>query len=73
MQKQHVCRMCFRSASGYTEVVVQSFDLWIVGYEGILTYNSEGLDGTLLAKAGPWVLFIDMVGLALSQMSVASV
>jgi hypothetical protein len=48
--------MCFRSASGYTEDVVQVFGLWTVGDEGTLTYKFEVLDGTLTAKAGPWAL-----------------
>ena len=54
--------MCFRSASGYTEGVVQSFDVWTAGYEGTLTYKIEVLDGILLAKAGPWAVFINPVG-----------
>ena len=65
--------MCFRFASGYTEDVVQVFGLWTVGDEITLTYKIVELDGTLPAKLEPWALFIDLVGRALSRMSVASV
>ena len=65
--------MCFRSASGYTEDVVQVFGLWTVGDEITLTYKIEVLDGTQSAKLEPWALFIDLVGWALSPKSVASV
>ena len=45
--------MCFRSASGYTEDVVQVFGLWTIGNEITLTYKIEVLDGTLTAKLEP--------------------
>jgi hypothetical protein len=48
--------MCFRSASGYTEDVVQVFGLLTVGDEVTLTYKIEVLDGARPAKAGPWAL-----------------